>query len=68
MFTVRTSTPRPGTLAAKRRRMPSSGWIRRASRFGSGSAFESLKRASGTCLNWTAISVARLGSRLPARR
>ena len=37
MFTVRTSSPRPGTFAAKRSRMPSSGWMRSASRFGSGS-------------------------------
>ena len=36
MFTDRTSTPSPGTLAPKRSRMPSSGWMRIASRFGSG--------------------------------
>ena len=37
MFTDRTSSPRPGTFAPKRSMIPSSGWIRIASRFGSGS-------------------------------
>ena len=68
MFTLRTSRPRSGTLAAKRSRMPSSGWMRMASRFGSGSEALSRKSISGGRLNWTAISVARRGRRLPVRR
>ena len=68
MLTERTSSPRPGTLAAKRSRIPSSGWIRIASRFGSGSAPALRKSIMGGRLNWTAISVARRGRRLPVRR
>ena len=41
------SSPRPGTFAPKRSRMPSSGWIRIASRFGSGSVAAVLEQAVG---------------------
>ena len=68
MFTLRTSRPSSGTLAAKRSRMPSSGWMRSASRFASGSVVAPRKSISGGRLNWMAISVARWGSRLPVRR
>ena len=68
MFTLRTSSPSSGTLAAKRSMMPSSGWMRSASRLASGDVALSPKSISGGSLNWMAISVARLGSRLPVRR
>ena len=60
--------PRPGTLAPKRSMIPSSGWIRIASRFASGSVALSLNSRWGTSLNWIAISVERFGRRLPIRR
>ena len=69
MFTVRIWRPWPGTLAPKRRRMPSSGWMRMASTFGSTWLTPAReKSASGARRNWTAISVTRLGSVLPVRR
>ena len=68
IVTLRTSMPRPGTLAPNRSMIPSSGWIRIASRLASGSLALSLNSWCGTSLNWIAISVARLGSRLPMRR
>src|SRR6266498_1423279 len=37
MFTALTSRPRPGTFEVKRRRIPSSGWMRIARRLGFGS-------------------------------
>ena len=65
MFTLRICMPCPGTLAPKRRRMPSSGWMRIASMFGSiWGTPRALKSASGARLNWIAISVTRLGQRL----
>ena len=69
MLTVRICIPWPGTLAPNRSRMPSSGWTRMASTFGSicGTPARA-NSASGACLNWTAISVTRLGSPLPVRR
>ena len=69
MLTFRIWSPCPGTLAPKRRRMPSSGWTRMASTFGSicGTPARA-KSASGACLNCTAISVTRLGNALPVRR
>ena len=60
--------PSPGTLAPKRSMIPSSGWMRMASRFGSGCVAVSRNSRWGTSLNWIAISVARLGRRLPMRR
>ena len=68
IVTDRTSIPRPGTFAPNRSMIPSSGWIRIASRFGSGSVDESRKSRCGTSLNWIAISDARFGSRFPVRR
>ena len=50
MLTERTSMPSPGTLAAKRSMIPSSGWIRIASRFGSGSADDVLEQPVGDVL------------------
>ena len=67
MVTDRTSSPSPGTLAPKRSMIPSSGWIRIASRFASGSTPSSLNSRCGTSRYWIAISVARLGRRLPVR-
>src|SRR5436305_1981452 len=60
--------PALGTLAPKRSEMPSSGWMRRVIAFGSSSdAASRPKVRCGGFLNATRISVARFGSRLPAR-
>ena len=69
MFTLRIRIPAVGTLAPKRSEMPSSGWIRSVMAFGSRSRVASRPKVRcGGRLNWTRISVTRLGSRLPVRR
>jgi hypothetical protein len=68
MLTMRTRIVGAGTLAPKRSVMPSSGWMRStnesASRY---SATSKENGRCGTCRNWTATSVTRLGRRLPVR-
>ncbi len=66
MLTVRGRYRSPGTLAEKRRAMPSSGCTRTIRVLGA--AAPSPKSACGSLRNWIAISVTRLGSRLPLRK
>ena len=69
MFTVRICTRGEGTLAPKRSWMPSLGWMRRTSSFGSSCSAAAYENGRcGTRLNWIATSVTRFGSRLPVRR
>ena len=66
---TRTAMPGPGTFEAKRREIPSSGWMRITSVFGS-SVAPGVPRNSawGSRLKWSATSVMRRASRFPARR
>ena len=58
----------PGSFASNRIEIPSSGWTLTMRRFGdTGEALTFLKISSGGRRNWIAISVVRLGSRLPVR-
>src|SRR3989304_5259096 len=59
------SRPRPGTLDPNRSRIPSSGWIRIARRFGSGATAAARKSRCGTALNWMGVSGARFGGGFP---
>ena len=69
IFTGCTCTWGPGSFAEIRSDRPSSGWMRRASMLeASGASRSRLNRICGTSLKWTAISLARLGRRLPVRR
>ena len=59
----------PGSFASNRSEIPSSGWTLTISRLGATELTRArLKISSGGRLNWIAISVVRLGSRLPVRR
>ena len=68
MFTDRMRIPCTGTFAPNFSEMPSSGWMRRTSAFGSRPADASAGNTRcGAIRNWIAISVERFGSRLPVR-
>jgi hypothetical protein len=68
MFTELTSNPEPGTFAPIFREIPSSGWIRMTSTFGSRPRVSPrVNIVWGVGRNWMAISVAFFGNRLPAR-
>ena len=66
MLTVRGRYRSPGTLAEKRSAIPSSGCTRRMRVLGDEAP--SPKSAWGSLRNWMAISVMRLGKRLPLRK
>src|SRR5665213_2248983 len=66
MATFRRRRPALGTLAANRSEIPSSGWMRSVMALGA-RPFAASKVRCGGRLNWTRISVTRLGIRLPTR-
>jgi hypothetical protein len=68
MFTVRICVRVLGTLAPKRRAMPSLGWMRSTSTFGSSCSEAAYENGRwGTRLNWMATSLTRFARRLPVR-
>ena len=69
MCTLPTVRSSPGTLVATERAIPSSGWMRSTSTFGSMSWQTSSrpKRQKGICWKWIATSVVRRARPLPAR-
>ena len=68
MLTGAISIAGPGSFDPKLSAIPSSGWIRIASTLGRMLSPRRPNRRCGASLKWTAISVTRLGSRLPDRR
>ena len=63
-------TPWPGIFDSMRSEKPSSGWTRSTRALGASPppAAASRNIVTGGRLNWMAISVTRVGSRLPVRR
>jgi hypothetical protein len=68
IVTGRSSNSWTGSLAANRRAIPSSGWMRSTRLFGKSWSTSGPKRSWGGRRNWMAISVSRRVSRFPERR